>query len=126
MNKIDEIKQTRKWIGRPSPKSVRFGTGWVRELNKAWTDSDFTYAVMSREIETEWGIVTHVCIRNADNTDIPWAEKQRIKNELFGSERCAVEIFPAESELVDAANMYHLWILPKGMKLPFGLKEDKP
>ncbi len=110
------------WIGKPSPKSRRFGTGWVAELNKAWVDGE--YAVMSREIETDWGYVEHVCIRNVDNTDIPWAAKQRIKNELFGHERTAIEVFPAESQLVDAANMYHIWVLPEKMKLPFSLKKE--
>ncbi|WP_444876696.1 DUF7694 domain-containing protein [Brevibacillus daliensis] len=66
--------------------------------------------------------MTHACIRNVENTDIPWAEKQRIKNELFGTERVAVEVFPAQSELVDEANMYHIWLLPADMKLPFSLQ----
>ncbi|MGR9527665.1 DUF7694 domain-containing protein (plasmid) [Priestia megaterium] len=48
-------------------------------------------------------------------------EKQRIKNEIFGEEYTAIEVFPKESELVDEANMYHLWVLPKGMNLPFGI-----
>ncbi|MBU5670269.1 DUF7694 domain-containing protein [Paenibacillus brevis] len=109
-----------KWIGMPSPKSRHIGTGWVAELDRAYVDGE--YAVMTRKIETEWGQVIHACIRNTDSTDIPWAEKQRIKNELLGKERIAIEVFPKESELVDAANMYHLWVLPAGMKLPFGIR----
>ncbi|WP_059048705.1 DUF7694 domain-containing protein [Paenibacillus senegalimassiliensis] len=108
-----------KWIGKPSPKSMHTGAGWFAELDRAYTDGE--YAVMSRVVETEWGQVVHACIRNAENTDIPWAEKQRIKNELLGEERIALEVFPKNSELVDQANMYHLWVLPAGMKLPFGI-----
>ena len=59
--------------------------------------------------------------RNDESVDVTWADKQRIKNELFGAERIAVEVFPAVSELIDDANIYHLWILPEGMKLPFRL-----
>lgn len=109
-----------KWIGKPAPKSKRAGSGWFGELNRAWSDGE--YAVMSRRIQTEWGEVEHVCIRNIGETDIPWSEKQRIKNEIFGPERIAIEVFPKTSELVDEAFMYHLWILPKGMSLPFNLK----
>lgn len=109
-----------KWVGKPSPKSLHHGTGWFRELNKVWTDGK--YVVMSRTLETEWGEVTHVCIRNTGSTDIPWAEKQRIKNELFGADRVAIEVFPTEAELVDEANMYHVWIMPKGFIIPFTLK----
>lgn len=34
----------------------------------------------------------------------------------------AVEVFPATRDLVDVANMYHLWVLPKSVQLPFTLK----
>lgn len=112
----------RKWIGKPSPKSLKQGSGWFGEINKVWVDDAQDYCVMARELETEWGTVTHVCMRNSYGVDMTWVEKQEIKNELFGEELTAVEVFPAESELVDEANMYHLWVLPKGFKLPFTLK----
>jgi hypothetical protein len=112
----------RNWIGKPSPKSMKAGKGWFGELDRAYSDGQ--YAVMTRTVQTEWGEVTHACIRNVENTDIPWLEKQRIKNELFGKESTAIEVFPADSELVDEANMYHIWVLSKGMKLPFGLKGE--
>jgi hypothetical protein len=51
-----------------------------------------------------------------------WADMQRIKNELVGPERVAVEVFPPVSELVDQANIAHLWVLPEGFALPFSLK----
>lgn len=110
-----------KWIGKPSPKSMHIGSGWFRELNQVKVSEDEQYAVMSRPVQTEWGEVIHVCIRNATSTDIPWAEKQRIKNELFGVERIAIEVFPKESQLIDEAPMYHLWVLPEKMELPFGI-----
>ncbi|HBZ80934.1 MAG TPA: hypothetical protein DEP07_11175 [Brevibacillus sp.] len=102
-----------------SPKERGVGDGWFSQLSQAWSNGK--YAVMARDVFTESGIVKHVCIRNAAGTDIPWREKQRIKNELFGSEATAIEFFPKESELVDEANMYHLWVLPIGYTLPFGL-----
>lgn len=114
-----------KWIGKPSPKSMHTGTGWFAEINKVWVDESRIYCVMSRPVKTEWGEVEHVCIRNADSTDIPWAEKWRIKNELFGTDRTAIEVYPTEDDLVDAAAMYHLWILPHGMKLPFTIKPGR-
>jgi len=80
---------------------------------------------MTRPVPTEWGIVTHACICNTGNTDIPWAEKQKIKDELFGPDRIALEVFPAADELVDGANMYHIWVLPAGMELPFSLLEPR-
>lgn len=48
-----------------------------------------------------------------------WRHFQAIKNEVAGPERTAIEIFPPESQLVDAANEYHLWVLPENFPLPF-------
>ena len=54
---------------------------------------------------------------------VPWRDKQRIKNELCGPEAEGVELFPAESRLVDTANQYHLWVLPPGTDLGMGYKQ---
>jgi hypothetical protein len=49
-----------------------------------------------------------------------WREFQRIKNEVCGEEREAVELYPAESRLVDTANEFHLFVLPEGEQAGFG------
>lgn len=109
-----------KWKRVPSPKERGYGNGWCGELDEAFVEGN-KYVVMTRLVETSWGIVKHLCIRNAANTDIKWSEKQRIKNEVVGPERIAIEVFPKISQLVDEANMYHLWVLPEGIELPFRL-----
>lgn len=48
--------------------------------------------------------------RHDQSTNVSWATKQRIKNEIFGREIEAVEVFPKESLLVDQAEMYWIWI----------------
>jgi hypothetical protein len=50
-----------------------------------------------------------------------WYHFQQIKNELVGPEYEAVELFPAESRLVDMDNEYHMWVNadPK-FRFPFG------
>ncbi len=61
-------------------------------------------------------------VRRHDEKPIrSWTDMQRVKNELMGPDRIAVEVYPKESQRVDVANIYHLWVLPDGMKLPFGL-----
>lgn len=43
--------------------------------------------------------------------EITWDELQRIKNECgFGGE-CAVELFPPDADVVNVANMRHLWFV---------------
>ncbi len=112
------------WIGQPSPKSKRMGTGWFGEVDRVYVDEKRNYCVLIRRIIVkDWGEVEHAAIRNTASTDIPWAEKQRIKNEIFGEDRVAFEVFPKMDDLIDEANMYHMWVLPKGISLPVNLKE---
>lgn len=44
-----------------------------------------------------------------------------------GENRVAIEVFPEEKSKIDAQDIYHLWVMPKGFKLPFGIhvKRDK-
>lgn len=115
-----------QWIRELSPADREYGDGWCRQLDRCFR-KERKYVVMTRQIETEWGLVTHATIRNRDNTDIPWMEKQKIKNELFGRESVAIEVFPVESRLINQANSYHLWVLPEAFSLPFGIHEkDNP
>ena len=47
--------------------------------------------------------------------------KMQIKNELFGEQRLAIEVFPKQKNLVDVMDVYHLWVFPKDFDLPFGI-----
>ena len=44
---------------------------------------------------------------------ITWDELQRVKHEVGYGEAQAIEVYPPDSEVVDDANMRHLWILPE-------------
>lgn len=69
------------------------------------------------------GILIHLSIHDhARSTRRDWRHFQRIKNELIGTEEEAVEIYPAESRLVDISNEWHLWCW-KGFRFPFGFDE---
>lgn len=63
----------------------------------------------------------HLAISSLSGIRPTWPETQRIKSEIAGHEATAVEVYPPQSEVVDQADMYHLWVLPG--RLPFGLKE---
>ena len=53
--------------------------------------------------------------------EISWSLKMAIKNELFGENRLAIEVFPKSKNLVDIMDVYHLWVFPKEFNLPFGI-----
>ena len=85
------------------------------------------YQVIVREVpDTPLGPMLHLTIRNQDGSNRrDWREFQRIKNELVGPEAEAVELYPAESRLVDTANHYHLWVFPE-YRFPFGMAGEQP
>ena len=73
----------------------------------------------------EWlGKSTYIAIKRIDK-DIcnDWRHFQQIKNELVGEDIEALQIYPAEQRLIDTANQYWLFCLPKGLKVPFGFTE---
>jgi len=55
--------------------------------------------------------MVQINIRRRDGaTDIrDWRHFQQIKNEIVGPECEAIELYPAESRLVDTSNKWHLW-----------------
>lgn len=42
---------------------------------------------------------------------ISWDELQRLKREAGYADRYAVEVYPADKDVVNVANMRHLWLL---------------
>ena len=87
---------------------------------RAWRNRRFV--VLLYPIDTAWGLVLHLHVRVVDTGNAPrWAELQRVKAELLGPERLAIEVYPPAEQLVDDADAYHLWVFPAGFEMPFGL-----
>lgn len=56
---------------------------------------------------------------------ITWDELQALKNEHFGSEAAAIEVYPPHSHVVNSLPMRHLWKLGEGDYWP-DLTGNKP
>lgn len=97
---------------------------WLPLMDRYW-ESDEGYNVMSREFSCELGKFQHITIEAANGKPVGWSIKQQIKDELFGRDRIAIEVYPDNKHLVDVMNVYHLWILPKKSKMPFGIHPIK-
>lgn len=88
-----------------------------REL---WRNSRYLVSVDRIPAEGLDVPVIHLQIESHNHAAIhDWRDFQRIKNELVGEDEEALEMYPAESRLVDTSNAYHLWCVP-GIALPFG------
>ena len=104
--------------------------GWHGDMDRCWIDNDADICVCSRLIRTRFGNVEHVTITKGGGTndgtgDIPWSTKQAIKDELFGENRFAIEVFPKSKNLVDVSDVYHLWVFDKKLDMPFGITKKE-
>ena len=104
--------------------------GWHGEMDRCWMDNDENLCVCSRIIRTKFGNVEHVTISRGTGTndgtgEVSWAMKQQIKDELFGENRFAIEVFPKQKNLVDVCDVYHLWVFDKKVDMPFGISRSE-
>lgn len=83
------------------------------------------HIVEVEQLSDEAPPVTWLSICRIDRKTVrDWRDLQRIKNELVGEECEAVEIYPAESRLVDTSNQFHLWVMSDSrFRFPWGFDE---
>lgn len=110
--------QWRAWESEPIPYGAA-GHGWAAELSTAHRNGVF--AVLERTLPNG---VRHLAISSLSGVRPSWWEAQRIKDELAGQGATAIEVYPPRNEVVDGADMFHLWVLTD--PLPFGLSAGGP
>ena len=49
--------------------------------------------------------------------DISWDELQDIKRQVGYGDSYAIEVYPHDLDIVNVANMRHLWVLPEPLKI---------
>ncbi len=91
------------------------GLGWCREIRAAHRNAAF--AVLDRPVNG----ARHLAVSSLSGVRPSWWEMQRIKNELAGESATAVEVYPPQAEVVDGADMFHIWVVAA---LPFSLHRD--
>jgi len=98
-----------------------------------------SFAHWLTKADTKWGEIFHITIKKFDQVkafedrsklfdseEPTYAEKIQAR-QITRLEKCvALEVFPSEIRMLDAANLYHLWLLPEEFSLPFpiDLKEN--
>lgn len=91
------------------------GRGWAAEFTKAHRNNIFS--VLDRDVQ---GGVRHLAVSSLSEVRPTWYEMQRIKDELAGMDATAVEVYPPHDQIVDGADMFHIWVLAQ--PLGFGLR----
>ena len=107
------------WETVTVPRGVGRPDGWLREVRTAKKNAVFS--VLVRDLPDG---VMHLAVSSLSGTRPTWHEMQRIKNELAGPEKTAVEVYPPADEVVDGADMFHIWVLPNGLQFSLACVRD--
>ena len=116
----EEIRHTQQAYGFTDAEIADMLTG------EFWLNS--VYQVQKRTITPQEGHgpnLIWLSIKRRDRRPIrDWRHFQRIKNELVGPECEGVELYPADSRLVDTSNQFHLYCVDDPtFRFPFGFQE---
>jgi hypothetical protein len=101
------------WQKFEAPLGLPGANGWARDVRIVCKNDVF--CVLIRPL-TDGNF--HLAISSLSQIRPTWWESQRIKNEIIGESATAVEVYPPQSEVVDEADMYHLWTVGR---LPFSI-----
>ncbi|MHC4229406.1 MAG: DUF7694 domain-containing protein [Planctomycetota bacterium] len=96
----------------------------IRQIQKqeVWANDEFTVHI-DRDCPNGFNLgMTELSIKRNDKEPImDWRKLQQIKNALVGEENDALQLFPAESRLVDTANQYYIFVFnDPQVRVPFG------
>lgn len=79
-----------------------------QNIRAAWKNATLSVQVYER------APYTHLMIRRHDERPVhSWGELLAVVHELYPG-RWAFEVYPPAGEVIDQANLYHLWVLPQG------------
>lgn len=86
--------------------------GWLGDVDHVRRNRVFS--VLVRPLDC----AVHLAVTSLSGVRPTWWEMQRIKNEIAGPGATAVEVYPPQDEVVDDADMFHIWVINA---LPFSL-----
>jgi len=80
---------------------------------ESWRSRDFVAAVYQEADGVERISINRTEMNGADRWQdgITWDDMQRIKREIGRGNCYTIEIFPCDKDVVNVANMRHLWVL---------------
>ena len=94
--------------------------------DEIWLNSQYQVNVRKIPMPKGWPCdMLHLSIKRLDKESVhDWRHFQWIKNEIVGEENEAMEIYPAESRLIDTSNQYHLFVFSDpAVRIPIGWNE---
>lgn len=123
---IPSIKYLKRTVGLTKAQALDW-QAWAA-LGVCYLNNLYQVEVRDADVRGEdWPPMLWLSIKRRDKNPIhDWRDLQRIKSEIVGPDCEGVEIYPAESRLVDSANQYHLWVIREpGIRFPFGFFDGR-
>lgn len=113
----DYLVQVKEWDASLAPKN----------LSEVWRSRHFLVQVYRGE---HFGIQARLSVSCTSIRDdgewidgIGWDVLQRLKRECGFGSFDAVEIFPSDKDIVNVANMRHLWVMKEQLPFKWGYRE---
>lgn len=118
----DRLKNSKILFAKPADRleavdlSTRDHPVW---MTRCFTNNRYVVMIKDRDPMTR-GTATRAMVQRHDDRPIPnhWQEMQRIKNEIFGEDAWAFELYPPEKELIDHHNIYWMFVMDELKDLP--------
>lgn len=140
------MKSKSYWQKMPVPAQLTGGDYWSVNISEIWRcdiPDIMSMVVQIRYIPiSKFGEMRHLIIKKVDqrklklnrmsallNSEEPsYKEKHDVLKRLGKWKSIALEVYPSESNLIDSANLYHLWEFENERVLPFSINEifEKP
>ncbi|ANH49077.1 DUF7694 domain-containing protein [Tritonibacter mobilis] len=103
-----------EWEEMHFPPGSVGSVGWAGSITTAHRNRVF--CVLDR---MDFSGARHLAVSSLSEIRPTWREMQRIKDEIAGPDATAIEVYPPHAEIVDQADMFHIWVVPG--PLPFSL-----
>ena len=98
---------------QPVPKSMWPATDDNPDRISVWVSQDYLVQAFEEPGAIRLSINrTEMCADGRWSDNISWDDLQDIKRQLGHGDAYAVEVYPRDRDIVEVANMRHLWILP--------------
>ncbi len=104
------------WVLQPMeiPEAAK---GFAKKVKEVWRSKEFLVQIFDVDADIERLTINRTSVDTANRRwrdGITWDELQNIKREVGRGDYDAVEIFPADRNIVNVANMRHLWVYKNG------------
>lgn len=103
---LREIGEWGEWESNSFPKGTVSNDRSSFSFNFIRSYHNNVFSVLERPMRSG----THLAVSSLSGERPSWWEMQRIKNELMGAHTTGIEVYPPQNEVVDGADMFHIFV----------------